>query len=357
MTDRSARALSLLFTLALGAGLAWLGARYVLPWTAPFLAAWCIAALLEPAVRFLVRHRWRRGAAAAVCTLAALSLLLWGLTALVGKGMAAVYALAGELPALVTALSRRLFALEALVAERMESVPEPAAALLARALPALAEAAAALPAQLSGKAVALVTRTAQASPDTLLFLVTAALGSYFVSAAFPTVNAFLLAQLPQTARRRLEEVGEDLRGGFGGVLRAQLILMGMTFFELLVVFLLLRIRGAAALAALMALIDALPVFGTGVVLVPWGLSCLLLDETRRGLGLLIAWALVSVVRSCAQAKLLGDQIGLDPLASLLGVYVGWRVCGVWGMLLFPLLLMTLIRLNERGALRLWKNVD
>ena len=63
------------------------------------------------------------------------------------------------------------------------------------------------------------------------------------------------------------------------------------------------------------------------------------------------------MRSCAQAKLLGDQIGLDPLASLLGVYVGWRIAGVWGMLLFPLLLMALIRLNERGVLQLWRSVD
>ena len=62
------------------------------------------------------------------------------------------------------------------------------------------------------------------------------------------------------------------------------------------------------------------------------------------------------MRNAAQAKLLGDQIGLDPLASLLSVYVGWRTFGVGGMLLFPLGLMALIRLNERGVVRLWKNV-
>ena len=64
-----------------------------------------------------------------------------------------------------------------------------------------------------------------------------------------------------------------------------------------------------------------------------------------------------LVRSCTQAKLLGDQIGLDPLASLLSVYVGWRVCGVWGMLLFPILLMSLIQLNARGVVHLWKQTE
>ena len=64
---------------------------------------------------------------------------------------------------------------------------------------------------------------------------------------------------------------------------------------------------------------------------------------------------MSLVRSCIQAKLVGDQIGLDPIASLLAVYAGWRSCGVWGMLSFPLLLVTLRQLNDRGVLRLWKN--
>ena len=62
----------------------------------------------------------------------------------------------------------------------------------------------------------------------------------------------------------------------------------------------------------------------------------------------------NLVRSCAQAKLLGDQIGLDPLASLTAIYIGWRVKGVIGMLLFPLILVTLRQLNDRGVIRLWK---
>ena len=152
-------------------------------------------------------------------------------------------------------------------------------------------------------------------------------------------------------------MGEDLKGSFGALLRAQMMLMAMTFFQLLLAFLLLGIPRAPGLAALTALIDALPVFGTGIVLLPWALVCLLLGDARRGLGLLLAWGVTCLVRSCAQAKLLGDQIGLDPLASLLSVYVGWRVCGVWGMLLFPILLMSLIQLNARGVVHLWKQTE
>jgi predicted PurR-regulated permease PerM len=228
--------------------------------------------------------------------------------------------------------------------------------MLERTLSALAQSATALPGQLSRFLVELLSRTAQASPDTLLYIVTAALGTYFISASFPTVNAFLLAQLPEELRKRLEGLGADLKSGFGGLLRAQLILMGICFFELLAAFLLLGVETAAGLAAVTALVDALPVFGTGVVLAPWAAYCLLLGNPSRGLGLLLTWGVTELVRSAAQAKLLGDQIGLNPLASLLGVYVGWRVGGVGGMLLLPLGLMVLIRLNERGVVRIWKSV-
>jgi len=356
MTEKLARAVLVGLGLMLGAGVLFLAGRYVLPWTAPLLTAWVLAALMEPAVGFLVRRRWRRGAAAGLCTLAALGLLLWGLTALLFRGLGAAAELTRALPGAMETLSLRLEALENLAQAHIRAAPEPAAQLLERTLSALAQSAAALPGQLSRFLVALLSRTAQASPDTLLFFVTAALGTYFISAAFPTVNAFLLAQLPEGLRRRLEGLGADLKSGFGGLLRAQLILMAICFFELLAAFLLLRVQAAAGLAAVTALVDALPVFGTGVVLVPWGLYCLIVGNSGRGIGLLLTWGLTELVRNAAQAKLLGDQIGLNPLASLLSVYVGWRVGGVGGMLLFPLGLMVLIRLNERGVVRLWKSV-
>ena len=127
----------------------------------------------------------------------------------------------------------------------------------------------------------------------------------------------------------------------------------MSFVELLVLFSLLGVRGALPLALLTALVDALPVFGTGTVLVPWALVSLLLGRTGRAAALLLGWVLNAAGRNLLQAKLLGDQIGVHPLVSLLALYLGWRFWGVGGMIVFPLLLATLCRLNERGVVRLW----
>ena len=213
-----------------------------------------------------------------------------------------------------------------------------------------------VPAGLSRRLLDAAAAAAQKSPDALLFLVTAGLGSFFLSAAFPQVKAFLLAQLPGEWLRHFELVRQDLKQSFGGWLRAQLLLMLITFAELLAALLLLRVRAALPIAALTALVDALPVFGVGVVLLPWAAAALLRGELRLGIGLALAFAGVSLLRELLQAKLLGDQIGLDPLSSLLAVYVGWKLCGVLGLLLFPLLLVTLRRLNDRGLLHLWKKL-
>ena len=110
------------------------------------------------------------------------------------------------------------------------------------------------------------------------------------------------------------------------------------------------------LAAVTAVVDALPVFGTGTILVPWAVYELLLGSGVRAVSLVLIWMGTNLVRSTVQAKLLGDRIGLSPLASLLAVYVGWRAWRVWGMLLFPIVLAVLSQLNDKGIIRLWRNV-
>lgn len=356
MQQRLGRYLGVLLYGAGAVGAIWLCVRFLLPWAAPLLLAYAIAALLERPVRFLVRKGWRRTAAAGLLSLAMLGLIVWAAAALTWKGISAATDLARRAPELMAAVSDSLRALEDRAFAYAGTAPEGVSDYLRTAIEALGDEVYELPAVVSQWALDRLSQTAQSSPDTLLFAVTAGIGTYFLSSTFPRTNAFILAQLPDSFKQTLEGLGQNLRLSFGGYLRSQVILMVMTFFELLLAFLLLGVEGAVGIAAITALVDALPVFGTGVVLIPWAAGCLLLGSARRGVGLLACWALVNLVRSCAQAKLLGDQIGLDPLASLISIYVGWRVWRVWGMLLFPILLVTLQQLNDRGVVRLWKGI-
>ncbi len=354
MSDLMRKGLRLLLYAVFAAAGLFVTLRFLLPWLAPFLLGFALAALLEPMVRVLLRHGWRRAPASALLTLLLLGLLLWAITALGSRFFTECARLGRELPGMVSSLAGAAGRFEDRLLSLAASAPEELRDYLDAALGSLGDALTGLPLKLSQWLLARLTKLAQSGPDVLLFTVTAGLSAYFLSASYPRSTAFLQAQLPEALRRRLGSLGRDLRGSFGGLLRTQLMLMGLTFFELLLSFWLLRVPGVWGLAALTALVDALPVFGVGTVLLPWAAGSLLLGNTARALGLALTWAAVNLIRNAAQAKLLGDQIGLNPVASLLAVYVGWRVCGVGGMLLFPVLLATLQQLNDRGVVKLWK---
>lgn len=353
--DRAARYLQTILRAAALGLLLWLAARFVLPLLAPFALAFALAALTEGAVCALARRGLPRRAAAALMTLALFASLCLLPVLLAAEALPLLSGLIRGAPGLVAAIEERLDALEALLARCAAALPEGISERFRMSLASAEGALNTLPASLSAKLLSFAARTAQNCPEALLFLVTLFLGTYFMSASYGAVTAFLAAQLPPALRRRAGEIAADLRADLGGWLRAQLILCAITFFELLALFLLLGVRGAPLVAALTALIDALPVFGTGAVLVPWALAQLLLGRGGRALALLAGWAVTALGRNLLQARLLGDQIGLEPLVSLLALYVGWRVWGVWGMIVCPLLFASLVRLVDRGVIRLWNS--
>ena len=125
---------------------------------------------------------------------------------------------------------------------------------------------------------------------------------------------------------------------------AQCKLMGVTFLLLAPGLLLLRVPHAIAAALGISLLDALPVLGTGTILIPWSLLRLLQGDTAFGIGLLGIYATISLIRSGLEPKLLGQQLGMDPLLTLLCLYVGFRLWGIGGMLLAPLITVTALHI-------------
>ena len=107
-------------------------------------------------------------------------------------------------------------------------------------------------------------------------------------------------------------------------------------------FFLLGVEYAPVWALAVAAVDALPILGTGTILVPWSLVCLLQKEGGRALGLLGLYAATALSRSFLEPKLVGRQLGLDPLVTLIALYTGFRLWGLLGMFLMPMLAITVI---------------
>jgi sporulation integral membrane protein YtvI len=161
-------------------------------------------------------------------------------------------------------------------------------------------------------------------------------------------------QFPEKWQNRVRTIRSDLFGVLGKWARAQIILMGVTFAELFMAFMLFKIRPALTLAIVIAVIDMLPVLGTGTVLIPWAVLMLLAGRFGLATQLAITYGVVSIVRSCLEPKIIGSGMGLHPAATLLAMYMGYCLMGVAGIILFPFLLLFLKQLNDSEYIRLWK---
>lgn len=176
-------------------------------------------------------------------------------------------------------------------------------------------------------------------PNILFVSLILIMAAYYFCADFSTVNSYMLSFLPQKARGRLRDVKAVMMKTGVKLLKGYLLTMALTFLQLLIGFSMLGINYAFTLALITALIDVLPVVGVGTVLVPWAIVKLVIGSTYQGFGLLIIFAVVSVVREILEPKIIGQSIGLHPLATLVSMYVGLRICGLIGILAGPVIVM------------------
>jgi len=322
---------------------------YLLPLAGPFLIAFAAAAAMEPAVGGLCGRGVPRGLAAGVVTVLLLTVLGILLSLTVSNGVSALMSFAKRTPELLSALSDGLSELQQRLLGLIHKAPEGVTEQLTVALDALAQELYAVPAWLSEKLLSVLAGAAKRSPDLLLFTATTAIGVYFFSAYYRDIMDFIQRQLPPKLRKKARHAWAGLRAACGGYLRVQLMLVGVTFAELWVLFLLMRQPRPLLLAAAVALVDALPVLGAGTVLLPWAVYDLIIGRAAQAIWLLLGYAVISAVRNMIQAKLMGDQLGLHPVVSLVCIYVGWRLAGFAGMLILPIAAVVVQHLNDARA--------
>lgn len=333
----------------------WLLIRFALPCVLPFILALGTARLIEPAVRYLnTKLEIKRGFGAAVCTILVLALLIGISYLLVGRGIYEISSFVKQLPELFSRFTGVSETIEKKIYGFVVAAPVELQDYLQNAVNSIIETSAGFPAKIYSWLLETLSRWAASAPKMILFLMTYGISVFFMSGSYPSIIEFIMKQIPARMHEGVKSFKDDLVGVLGKWTKAQLMLMGVTFAELTIAFLFLRIDYAILLALVIAIIDALPVFGTGTVLIPWAVIELISGEYQMAIGLALAYAAVGLVRSLLEPKLIGGQIGLHPVATLMAMYVGFCVFGVFGMILCPLLLIILKQFNEKGYVKLWK---
>ena len=191
-------------------------------------------------------------------------------------------------------------------------------------------------ANLSGFAVALV-----------VFM----MASYFITGDYPRLRFELTDRVPMMARDFCRSVKDIFMSAFGGYVKSQLILSAGVFIILTIGFLLMRQPYGLLLAFGLSVLDFIPIIGAGTVMVPWAVIDMILAQYGEAAALMAVWGVIVLFRRFAEPKILGDQTGLSPILSLVGIYVGMKVGGVLGMVVGPLLLLVCINLAKLGIFR------
>ncbi len=170
---------------------------------------------------------------------------------------------------------------------------------------------------------------------TLVFIITV-VSCYYMTVDRAKISGLFYKIMPESISRHLRTARLELLGAIVKYLKAYGVIILITFTELFVAFTVLRLDYALLLAVVISLVDILPVLGTGTVLLPWALVCLF--ATRNiylGTGLIVTYAVITVIRQIIEPKIVGSYIGLHPLATMLSMFAGLRLFGLTGMLLFP----------------------
>lgn len=178
-----------------------------------------------------------------------------------------------------------------------------------------------------------------------------AMGCYFITTDYPTICNNLANRLGVNLTELLNQVKAITIAAFGGYIKSRAIVAAGVGFIIFIGFILIGQEYALLLALIMAVLDFIPIIGSGTLLVPWSIIDLLTGNITQGLQLLAIYGVVTVYRNIAEPKVVGDKTGLSPTLSLITIYIGMRVAGVVGMILGPVLTIVIINSLKIGVLR------
>lgn len=338
--------------LSILAGL-WLCTK-ILPLISPFLFSVGAAVIVEPAVSRLCRHGVKRSLAAGIMTvislvvpLSLLAVITMGSTHLLGS-------YAKQTPQILYTLTEAVTDIQQLLPNILGTLPDSIPHNILPSPGTVSAKLSELPIKLSERALGAMAAFAKRSPDGILFLCTAVIGVYFFSAYYDEVLAFFRRQLPAELRHKLSLIRQVTINTVTSYLKVQCIISGVTFLVLLAAFRVMGIRSIFSAAAAIAIVDALPILGAGAVLLPWSLIALLLGNASRAISLLLVYGLLVVLHNLLQAKLMGSRLGLHPVTALVSLYVGWKLGGLGGMLVLPIVCVLLSTFNNAGIIQIYR---
>ena len=321
------------------------GIKFLLPAVLPFIIAWSVAFLTRRPADFVAK---KTGVSRKFIR-PALSLVI--MLAVIGGSVFAVVKISAEAWELLTSLGEG-GAFEKIIAYATSPFEEISERLgIAPELEAkLSDAIYTLISEILSGAASVVTSVAGAIPGILLFILVTAISTVYFSIDLENVNKRVQNMLPGSWNKRLVSFKDSTFSILIKYVRSYFLIMVITFTLMLFGLLIIGVRYAILMAFIIALLDLLPVIGIGIVLVPWGIFMLTVgNDAKLGIGLIILYVVGTIVRQCIEPKILGKELGIHPLLTLVLMYAGYSLFGVFGLIILPLLAVGFSAFGKNNA--------
>lgn len=206
-----------------------------------------------------------------------------------------------------------------------------------------------------------VISTASKIPSIIIAVVITLVASCFMTAEYDKVKSFIVLQFPEEKRKDLSRAKTLLKSSLAKMGKAYLLIMLITFVEMFIGLTVLRLIGVfqsnyiVFIAIATAIVDIVPMLGTGTIILPWALYSLIVGNFGMAIGLIVIYAAITVIRQIIEPKFVAGQLGLSPIITIFALYLGLKIFGFLGIFIAPMLIIMLKLLNDEGIIKLWRS--
>ncbi len=322
----------------------------------PFVIGWIISAIANPLVHFFENKLKIRRKAGSVLVIVLVIAAVIGagylaITKLIAEGMA----FATELPALWEGVQENFNDVGKKWAIFYKRLPVNVQETITSVMNNLSEYIGEFVGKISSPTMNAIGNFAKSIPGILIAIIMCILSAYFFVAERDYLNTFFRKYVPVSIQQKWLIGYKSMKKAVGGYFIAQFRIEIWMYILLVIGLMVLNVNYAFMFALLIAVLDLLPVFGTGTVLLPWAVIKFIDNDYRTAIGLLIIWGAGQLIRQLIQPKFIGDSIGIKPLPTLFLLYIGYKVAGVFGMIVAVPIGIIIITLNDAGVFDTTKN--
>lgn len=190
-------------------------------------------------------------------------------------------------------------------------------------------------------------------PNFLMAFIIGCVAACYMLFDYDRIAHFVLRQCGENTKKFINVFNHQVLTSLIKMILSYALISIVCFSEMLIGFAILGIENGSFLALLIAIFDVLPVVGSGAILVPWGIIALIMGDPKVGIGLIILWGVIVVVRQIIEPKIVGDQVGLYPLITVVALYLGLKLMGGLGLIMGPLYIIICKKMNEEGIIKLY----